>query len=114
MKPIHFAEMKKGKLYYIESNANNTDRQIARFKDFKHIYNDMYIINFEDIGEIKKKDGTYRNSSLHYGSGYRHNYWFTFYTCDKQAYQEKIDKLYKDATNQYLQKITGDKYFTYL
>ena len=55
MKPIHFSEMKKGKLYYIESNANNTDRQIARFKDYKHVYNDMYIINFEDIGEIKKK-----------------------------------------------------------
>lgn len=114
MNPIHFTEMKKGELYYIQSNSDKMDRQIAKFKDFKHIQNDMYMINFKDIGEIKKRDGTYKFSCRHYGEGYRHNYWYTFYTCNKKVYQEKIDKLYKDATNQYLQEITGDSYFTYL
>lgn len=114
MNPIHFTKMKKGELYYIQCNSDKMDRQIAKFKDFEHTYNDMYMIKFEDIGEIKKRDGTYRYSSRHYGEGWRHNYWFTFYTCHREVYQEKIDKLYKQATNQYLQQITGDKYFSYL
>ena len=114
MNPILCTEMVKGKLYYIQSNTYKMDRQIARFKELEHIHDDMYLVTFEDIRKIKKANGTNRNCGLHYGKGYRHNYWFTFYNNHKQVYQKKIDKLYKDATNQYLQEIIGDSNFIYL
>ena len=70
----------------------------------------MYVVDFYNIREIQERE---IGSGLHFGEGYRHCYWFEFYPTYKQVYQQKLDALYNNVTNNYLQIITGDPYFTW-
>ena len=107
MKNILATELIPGEKYYIKSNSDEKSRQIALCKQVRHINDDKYYVDFSDISEIKKENG-YGNSGLHYGEGCRHSSWFTFYKVHSIEYNKKIDNLYKNAINTYLQQITGD------
>ena len=100
-----------GEKYYIKSASNEKSKQIAICKQVIHIKDDDYLVHFSDISEIKKTNGKYGNSGLHYGEGYRHSYSFKFYKVHSIEYNKKIEKLYKDAINTYLQQNIGDCHF---
>tara|TARA_B100000902_G_C26682369_1_gene608431 strand:- start:53 stop:388 length:336 start_codon:yes stop_codon:yes gene_type:complete len=110
MQPIHATNMIVGKEYYIKSKSYPLSRQIARCRGIRHIKDDMYVVDFYNIQEIKERE---IGSGLHFGEGYRHCYWFEFYPTYKQVYQQKLDALYNNVTNKYLQTIMGDPYFTW-
>ena len=110
MQPIHATNMIVGKEYYIKSKSYPLSRQIARCKGIRHIKDDMYVVDFYNIREIKERE---IGSGLHFGEGSRHCYWFEFYPTYKQVYQQKLDALYNNVTNKYLQTIMGDPYFTW-
>ena len=96
-----------GEKYYIKSVDNDKSRQIAICKKVTHINNDLYIVDFIDISEIKKKNG-YGYSGRGSGEGYRHSNWFKFYKVYSIKYNNKIETLYNNTINTYLKQITGD------
>ena len=112
MQPIHATNMIVGKEYYIKSKSYPLSRQIARCRGIRHIKDDMYVVDFYNIREIQKQNG-YGHSRLHFGDGSRHCYWFDFYPTYKEVYQQKLDALYNNVTNKYLQTIMGDPYFAW-
>ena len=96
-----------GEKYYIKSVDNDKSRQIAICKKVTHIENDFYIVDFTNISEIKKKNG-YGYSGRGSGEGYRHSRFFEFYKVHSIKYNNKIENLYNNTINTYLQQIIGD------
>lgn len=96
--------------YYIKSVQNENSRQIAICKKVNHIKDKQYVVDFSDISEIKKSVG-YGHSGLHFGNGSRHSDWFIFYKIYSINYNKKIENMYKNVINRYLQKIIGDPTF---
>ena len=55
MKRVFAHNLIPGEKYYIKNVENDKSRQIAVCKKITHIENDMYIVDFTDISEIKRK-----------------------------------------------------------
>lgn len=110
MEKIQAHQLIPGEAYYIKSLQNENARQIAICKKVNCVSDDKYSVEFTNISEIKKSNG-YGHSGLHFGKGSRHCYWFSFYKVYSIKYKKKMEELYKNATNTYLQQITGDYNF---
>ena len=110
MEIIPAVKLVPGEQYYIESISNLKSRQIAICKSVIYVMKDCFNVEFTNISEVKKANG-YGHSGLCHGDGSRHSKWFTFYKVHSIEYNKKIEKLYNNATNIYLQQITGDNNF---
>lgn len=107
MQSIRPLEMKIGEEYYIKSDTYQFARQIATCNAIHHIRDDMYVVDFSNIRDIKKQ----QHGVFQYGAGSRHCYWFNFYPTYKYKYFKKMVALYNQATTLYLQEIVGDSNF---